>query len=157
FLPYVLGSLDVLLIGFTEWDPRRLDPHGQVLGWSRLQLDRRAVAALADALAPGLPASIVDRSHALTHGAAGALQAAFAAGSVLGPGTFGATVTEADNAQDLLCALSRRLLGNADRDALTSLAGAGRIGLWHPAMSRALGISASHRNEPWWLDLPEGW
>ena len=157
FLPHVLDSLDVMLIGFTEWDPRRLDPYGQVLGWSRLQLDRRSVAVLADAFAPGLPAAVVDRSHALTHGAAGALQAAFSAGSVLGPGTFGATVAEADNALDMLCALSRRLLRNADRNALISLAGASRLGLWHPAMARALGISASHRNEPWWLDLPEGW
>jgi DNA-binding SARP family transcriptional activator len=157
FLPHVLGSLDLLLIGFTEWDSRRLDPRGQVLGWSRLQLDRRAVAVLADALAPGLPTAVVDRCHAVTHGAAGALQAAFSAGAVLGPGIFTATVAEADNAQDVLCALGRRLLEKADQDALISLAGASRLGLWHPAMASALGISASHRSEPWWLDLPEGW
>jgi DNA-binding SARP family transcriptional activator len=157
FSTHMLGSLDVLLISFTEWDSRRLDPRGQVLGWSHLQLDRRAAAALADALAPGLPTAVVDRSHALTHGAAGALQAAFLAGTVLGPGLFGATVAEADNAQDMLCALGRRLLGNADQHALISLAGASRLGLWHPAMGSALGISATHRNEPWWLDLPEGW
>src|SRR5262249_27388629 len=38
FLPYLPGRLDVLLIGFAEWDGRRLGPHGQVLGPSHLQL-----------------------------------------------------------------------------------------------------------------------
>src|SRR5262249_4024762 len=54
FLPHLQGSLDVLLIGFKDWDPSRLEPHGQVLGRSRLQLDRRAVALLAEAFMPGL-------------------------------------------------------------------------------------------------------
>ena len=157
FMPHLPGSLDVLLIGFTEWDPRRLDPHGQVLGWSRLQLDRRAVALLAEALIPGLSAATLDRSFALAHGAAGALQAAFSAGAVLGPEVFCATMAGAGNAQDLLSALGRRLLGRADRHTLISLAGASRLGVWHPAMASALGVSTLHRNEPWWLDLAEGW
>jgi hypothetical protein len=76
FLAHLPDSLDVLLIGFTEWDTRRLDPHGQVLGWSRLQLDRRAVTLLAEAFMPGLSAATLDRSLALTHGARGALEAA---------------------------------------------------------------------------------
>jgi DNA-binding SARP family transcriptional activator len=157
FLPHLLGSLDVLLIGFTEWNPRRLDPYGQVLGSSRLQLDRCAVALLAEALTPGLPTAILDRSYALTRGAAGALQAAFSAGAVLGPEFFCATMAEAGNTQDLLNALGCRLLGGADRHTLISLAGASRLGVWHPGMANALGISTSHRSEPWWLDLPEGW
>jgi len=157
FLPHLQGGLDVLLIGFTEWDPRRLDPHGQVLGWSRLQLDRRAVALLAEASIPGLSAATLDRSFALTHGAAGALQAAFSAGAVLGPEVFCATMAGAGNAQDLLSALGHRLLGRADRHTLISLAGAIRLGVWHPAMASALGVSTLHRNEPWWLDLTEGW
>ena len=49
FLPHLQGTLDVLLVGFTEWNPWRLESHGQVLGRSRLQLDRRAVALLAEA------------------------------------------------------------------------------------------------------------
>ena len=77
FLPHLHRSLDVLLISFTEWDLRRLDPRGQVLGRSHLQLDRRAVTLLAEAFAPGLSAAILDRSLALTHGAAGASEAAF--------------------------------------------------------------------------------
>jgi DNA-binding SARP family transcriptional activator len=157
FLPYLQGGLDVLLIGFTEWDPQRLNPHGQVLGSSRLQLDRRAVTLLAEALMPGLSPAILDRSFALTHGAAGALQAAFSAGAVLGPHVFCATMAEAGNAQDLLSALGRRLLERADRHTLISLAGASRLGVWHPAMARALGVSSVHRREPWWLDLAEGW
>ena len=48
-------------------------------------------------------------------------------------------------------------LGRADRHSLISLAGARRLGVWHPAMARALGVSTLHRNEPWWLDLAEGW
>jgi DNA-binding SARP family transcriptional activator len=157
FLPHLPGSLDVLLIGFTEWDARRLDPHGQVLGWSRLQLDRRAVALLAEASVPGLSAAILDRSFDLTQGAAGALQAVFSAGAALGPEVFCATMARAGNAQDLLGALGRRLLGRADRNALIPLAGASRLGVWHPAMASALGVSTFHRNEPWWLDLAEGW
>lgn len=157
FLPHLQGRLDVLLIGFTEWDPRRLDPYGEVLGRSRLQLDRRAGALLAEAFVPGLSAAIFDRSFALTHGAAGALQAAFSAAAVLGPEAFCATMAGAGNAQDLLSALGRRLLDHADRHTLISLAGASRLGVWHPAMASALGVSALHRNEPWWLDLAEGW
>jgi DNA-binding SARP family transcriptional activator len=157
FLPHLQGGLDVLLISFTEWDPQRLDPHGQVLGWSRLQLDRRAVTLLAEAFAPGLSAAILDRSFALTHGAAGALEAAFSAGAILGPEVIRAAMARADNAQDLLSALGRRLLGRADRHSLISLAGASRLGVWHPAMARALGASTLHRSEPWWLDLGEGW
>ena len=150
-------ALDVLLISFTEWDPRRLDPHGQVLGWSHLQLDRPDVTLLAEAFAPGLSAAILDRSFALTHGAAGALEAAFSATAILGPEVLRAAMTKAGNAQDLLSALGRRLLGRADRHSLISLAGASRLGVWHPAMASALGISTLHRNEPWWLDLAEGW
>ena len=157
FLPHLQGSLNVLLIGFTEWDPRRLDPHGEVLGWSRLRLDRKAVTLLGETLIPGLAAATVDRSFALTHGAAGALQAAFSAGAVLGPEVFCATMAGARDAQALLCALGRHLLERADRNALISLAVASRLGVWHPAMASTLGISTLNRNEPWWLDLAEGW
>ena len=157
FLPHLQGALDVLLIGFTEWDPWRLEPHGQVLGRSRLQLDRRAVTLLAEAFMPGLSAAVLDQAFAVTHGAPGALQAAFSAGAVLGPGDFCAAMAGAGNAQDLLSALGRRLLGRSDRHTLISLAGARRLGVWHPAMARALGVSTLHRKEPWWLDLAEGW
>lgn len=157
FRPYLQRGLDVLLISFTEWDPRRLDPHGQVLGWSHLQLDRHAVTLLADAFAPVLSAAVLDQAFALTHGAAGALQAAFSAGAVLGPEVFRTAMARAGNAQDLLTALGRRLLGRADRHSLISLAGASRLGVWHPAMASALGVSTLHGNEPWWLDLAEGW
>jgi DNA-binding SARP family transcriptional activator len=157
FLPHLHGALDVLLIGFTEWDPWRLEPHGQVLGRPRLQLDRRAMALLAEAFMPGLSAAVLDQTFALTHGAPGALQAAFSAGAVLGMEVFCAAMAGAGNTQDLLSALGRRLLGRSDRHAHISLAGARRLGVWHPAMARALGVSALHRNEPWWLDLAEDW
>jgi DNA-binding SARP family transcriptional activator len=157
FLPHLQRGLDVLLISFTEWDPRRLDPCGQVLGWSHLRLDRRAVTLLAEAFTPGLSAAILDRSFALTHGAAGALEAAFSAAAILGPEVFRDAMARAGNAQDLVSALGRRLLGRADKHCLTSLAGASRLGVWHPAMASALGVSTLHRNEPWWLDLAEGW
>jgi len=157
FLPHLQGALDVLLIGFREWGPWRLEPHGQVLGRSRLQLDRRAVRPLAEAFMPGLSAAVLDQAFALTHGAPGALQAAFSAGAVLEPGVFCTAMEGAGNAQDLLSALGRCLLGCSDRHALICLAGARRLGVWHPAMARALGVSTLHRNEPWWLDLAEGW
>ena len=146
FLPHLHGSLDVLLISFTEWDPHRLDPHGQVLGWTHLQMDRRAVTFLAEAFAPGLSATLLDRSFALTHGAAGALEAALSAGATLGPEAFRATMAAAGNTLDLLSALGRRLLGHADPHTLISLACASRLGVWHPAMASVLGISMLHRN-----------
>jgi DNA-binding SARP family transcriptional activator len=157
FLPHLQRGVDVLLISFTEWDPRRLDPSGQVLGRSHLQLDRRAVTLLAEVFAPGLSATIRDRSFGLTHGAAGALEAAFSAIAILGPEAVRAAMARAGNAQDLLSALGRRLLGRADRHSLIALAGASRLGVWHPAMASALGVSTLRRNEPWWLDLAEGW
>jgi DNA-binding SARP family transcriptional activator len=157
FLPHLRRGFDVLLIGFAEWDPQRLDPHGQVLGRSRLQLDRQTVTLLAEAVIPGLPAAILDRSFALTHGAAGTSQAAFSAGAVLGPEVFCAAIAGAGNGQDLLSGLGRRLLERADRHTLISLAGASRLGVWHPSMASALGVSTVHRNEPWWLDLADGW
>jgi DNA-binding SARP family transcriptional activator len=157
FLPYLPGGLDVLLIGFTEWGGRRLDPHGQVLGRSRLRLDRRAMMLLAEASLPGLSGTTLDRSFALTCGGAGALQAAFSAGAVLGPEVFCAIMAGAASAQDLLSALGRRLLADADQQTLVSLAEASRLGVWHPAMASALGHPAICRDEPWWLDLAGGW
>lgn len=157
FLPYLPGSLDVLLIGFTEWDGRRLGPHGQVLGPSRLALDRRAVVVFAEASLPGLPTATLDRTFTLTCGAAGALQAAFAAGAVLGPEVFCAATAGAANRQELLGALCHRLLAGADESTLAALACASRLGVWHPAMATALGHSALERREPWWFDLAEGW
>ena len=107
-------DLDVLLIGFREWHARRLDPHGQVLGPSRLQLDWRAVALLAEVSLLGLSAAILKRTFALTSDAAGALQAAFSAGVVLGPEVFVAAAAGASSGRELLCALSRRMLARAD-------------------------------------------
>lgn len=157
FLPYLPGSLDVLLIGFREWDNRRLDPHSRVLGPSRLALDRRAVAVLAEACLPGLPTATLDRGFTLTRGAAGALQAVFAAGAVLGPEVFCAATERAADRQELLGTLGHRLLAGAEAHTLAALAGASRLGVWHPTMAAALGYSASERREPWWLDLAEGW
>jgi DNA-binding SARP family transcriptional activator len=157
FLPYLPGSLDILLIGFAEWGGRRLDPHGRVLGQSSLRLDRRAMALLAEASLPDLPAATLDRSFALSCGGAGALQAAFSAGSVLGPQVFCAVTAGVANAEDWLSALSRCLLARADEHTLISLAEASRLGVWHPAMASAVGHSAFYRSEPWWLDLAEGW
>jgi DNA-binding SARP family transcriptional activator len=157
FRPYSPERPDLLLIGFTEWDSRRLAPTGQVLGNSRLRLDRHSASLLAEALLPGLPAGTLDRSYALTRGGAGALQIALASGAALGPEIFCAVTAQAATGQDLLSALGRRLLSGADQHALISLAGASRLGVWHPAMASALGNPVIYRDEPWWLDLAEGW
>ncbi len=101
FLPNLAGSLNVMLVGFTDWDSRRLDPHGHVLGRRGLRLDRRSAALLAEALLPGLSAPMLDRCLALTCGGAGALQAAFSAGAALGPEVFCAVTAQAGNGQQL--------------------------------------------------------
>ena len=158
FLPLLARSdLHVLLIGFREWHARRLDPHAQVLGPSRLRLDMRAVALLAEASLLDLSAALLKRTFALTCGAAGAVQAAFSAGAVLGPEAFFAAAAGAASGRELVCALSRRMLTRASDHTLAALAGASRLGIWHADMATALGHSTLSRNEPWWLDLAEGW
>jgi DNA-binding SARP family transcriptional activator len=157
FPPHSPESPDLLLIGFKEWDSRRLAPHGQVLGQSRLRLDRHSAALLAEAFLPGLPDAALYRSYTLTRGGAGALQIALSAGAALGPEVFCAVTAQSPTGQDLLSALGRRLLSGADQHTLISLAGATRLGVWHPAMASALGSPATYGNEPWWLDLAEGW
>jgi DNA-binding SARP family transcriptional activator len=156
-MPCLQGDLDVLLIGFATWDSRRLKPHGEVLGPSALRLDRRAAALLADAFRLDLSAAMLDRSFALTNGAAGTLEAIFSAGAVLGPEPFSVATAHATSGKELLGALSRSLLAYADEGSLLALAGASRLGIWHPAMGTALGHPAIQRSDPWWLELAEGW
>jgi DNA-binding SARP family transcriptional activator len=156
-MPCLQGDLDVLLIGFATWDSRRLKPHGEVLGPSALRLDRRAAAPLAEAFRLDLSAAMLDRSFALTHGAAGALEAIFSAGAVLGPEAFSAATAHATSGKELLGALSRSLLAYADEGSLLALAGASRLGIWHPAMGTALGHPAMQLSDPWWLGLAEDW
>jgi DNA-binding SARP family transcriptional activator len=157
FLAVLPGNLDVLLIGFKEWDSRRLDPHGHVLGPSRLRLDRRSATLLAEASCPEMPPRTLDRSFALTRGAAGALQAAFSAGAVLGAEAFGAATARAATGHELLSALGRSLLSRADEHTMIALSSAGRLGIWHPGMATALGHPAVTRSEPWWVELTMGW
>jgi DNA-binding SARP family transcriptional activator len=156
-MPCLQGDLDVLLIGFAAWDSGRLKPHGEVLGPSALRLDRRAAALLADAFRLDLSAAMLDRSFALTHGAAGALEAIFSAGAVLGPEPFSTATAHATTGQELLGVLGRSLLAQADEGSLLALAGASRLGIWHPAMGTALGYPAMQLSDPWWLGLAEDW
>ena len=156
-MPCLQGDLDVLLIGFATWDSRRLKPHGEVLGPAALRLDRRAAALLAEAFRLDLSAAVLDRSFALTHGAAGALEATFSAGAVLGAEPFSAVTARATSGKEMLSALGRGLLARADEGTLLALAAASRLGIWHPAMGAVLGHPALQRSDPWWLDLAEDW
>lgn len=157
FVPLLPGNLDILLIGFKEWDSRRLDPYGHVLGASRLRLDRRSAALLAEAYCPEVPPHVLDRIFALTHGAVGTLQAAFSAGAVLGAEAFSAATARADTGHGLLSTLGHSLIARADEHSLIALSSASRLGLWHPSMATALGHSSVTRSEPWWLELTRGW
>jgi DNA-binding SARP family transcriptional activator len=157
FLPPLYGELSILLIGFADWPSQRLSPHGAVLGRSALRLHRHTAAVLAEAFHLDLPSGTLDRSLALTHGAAGAMKAVFSAGVLLGPDALRAVAGGATSGAELLQVLGRNLLAQADEDMLVALAGAIRIGTWHPIMGIALGHEAIQRREPWWLDLAEGW
>jgi DNA-binding SARP family transcriptional activator len=157
FVPLLPGNLDVLLIGFKEWDSRRLDPYGHVLGSSQLRLDRRSAALLAEASYPEMPPHTLDRSFALTRGAVGTLQAAFSAGAVLGAEAFSAATAKAVTGHGLLSTLGHSLIARADEHSLIALSSASRLGIWHPSMATALGHSAVTRSEPWWLELTRGW
>jgi hypothetical protein len=156
-VPLLPGNLDVLLIGFREWDSRRLYPYGEVLDSSRLRLDRRSAALLAEAYYPEMPPRTLDRSFALTRGAVGTLQAAFSAGAVLGAAAFSAATASATTSHGLLRSLGDCLIARADEHSLIALSSAGRLGIWHPSMATALGHSADIRSEPWWLELTRGW
>jgi len=155
--PALQGNLDILFIGFTEWNSRRLDSHGQVLGPRQLRLDQRSAALVAEVLCFDPPAEALARSFVLADGAAAALSAAYSAGAILGPETFALAVAGAMSAHELLQGLSRSLLARSNEDALTALAGASRLGVWHPGLAIALGNGAPKWDEPWWLDLSDGW
>jgi DNA-binding SARP family transcriptional activator len=157
FVPLLPGNLDVLLIGFKEWDSRRLDPYGHVLGSSRLRLDRRSAALLAESYYHEMPPHTLDRSFALARGAIGTLQAAFSAGAVLGAEAFSAATASAASGHGLLSTLGHGLIVRADQHSLIALSSASRLGIWHPSMATALGRPAVTRSEPWWLDLTHGW
>jgi DNA-binding SARP family transcriptional activator len=152
-LPALRNELDVLLISFREWDERRLAPHGEVVGPRQLRLDHDAFRA-AEAFLP--PASL-DRIAALTCGAAGAWHAALAAAAAIGPRACDRAVAAAANGAGLLDALARGMLADAGEDTRVALAGAVRLGVWHPGLGTVLGHSSVRWDLPWWIDLGEGW
>jgi DNA-binding SARP family transcriptional activator len=155
--PALQGNVDILFIGFTKWNSRRLDAHGQVLGPRQLRLDQRSAALAAEVLCFDPPTEAFARSFALARGAAAALGAAYSAGAVLGPEAFALAVAGAKSAPELLEGLCRSLLARSNEDTLTALAGATRLGVWHPGIGIALGNGAPRWDGPWWLDLSDGW
>lgn len=152
-LPALRDEFDVLLISFSEWDERRLAPLEEVVGPRRLRLDHDA-AAKPEAFLP--PASL-DRIAALTCRAAGAWHAALAAAAAIGPQACDRAVATAANRAGLLAALARGMLAGVGEDTRVALAGAVRLGVWHPGLGTVLGHSSVRWDLPWWLDLAEGW
>ena len=148
---------DVLLISGLEWGPQRLAPPGQMLGPRQLQLDRGAAALTAQSLGVNLPPAALSRIFAVTRGGAGALHAALRSRAVIGCGAFDAVAGAAASPAELLAGLARSMLARASADTRIALAGAIRLGVWHPSMGTALGHSTVPWDEPWWLDLPGGW
>src|SRR5262249_36723267 len=149
------NDLDVLLITGTERDGRRLAPHGQVLGPRQLRLDHGAAVLAARALGVDLPRESIGRLVAVTAGAAGACHAApsaaGAAGALHAAGATGAT------GAGLLARLGRSMLARESDGSRAALAGAVRLGAWHPDLGSALGLGAAGWDAPWWLDLDGGW
>ncbi len=155
-LPALPHEIDVLLISGMEWDDR-LAPHGQVLGPRQLRLDHDAAALAAQALEVNLPLASLGRIAAVTAGAAGAWHAALSAAAATGREAFDAAVATAASGGGLLTGLARSMLAQASEDTRMALAGAARLGVWHPALGTALGHPAVRWDEPWWLDLDHGW
>jgi DNA-binding SARP family transcriptional activator len=156
-LPALQENLDILLISWTEWDWRRLGHRGLVLGPRQLRLDPGAAALVAETLHVSLSQAALSRTMAVTGGAAGALRAALSASAATGREAFDAAVAAAVSGADLLARLGRSMLVQASEDTLIALAGALRLGVWHPTMGTALGHSSVRWDENWWLDLTEGW
>jgi DNA-binding SARP family transcriptional activator len=156
-LPALQENLDILLISYTDWDRRRLGPHALVLGPRQLRLDPSAAALVADTLHVSLSQAALRRMVAITGGAAGASRAALSASAVTGREAFAAAVAAAPSGTELLARLGRGMLVRASEDTRIALAGALRLGVWHPSMGTALGHSSVRWDEDWWLDLSEGW
>src|SRR5215469_15565787 len=53
--------------------------------------------------------------------------------------------------------LGRSMLARESDGSRAALAGAVRLGLWHPRLGSALGLGEAGWDAPWWLDLDEGW
>jgi DNA-binding SARP family transcriptional activator len=154
-LPALRNELDVLLISGTEWDDRRLAPHGQVLGPGQLRLDHRAAVLAARARGVDLSPESIGRLVTVTAGAAGACHAALSAAGAADD--FDAAVATARSGAGLLARLGRSVLARESDDSRAALAGAIRLGTWHPGLGSALGLAAAGCDAPWWLDLDEGW
>lgn len=149
------NELDVLLITGTERDGRRLAPHGQVLGPRQLRLDHGAAVLAARALGVDLPRESIGRLVAVTAGAAGACHAALSAAGAADD--FDAAVATAATGAGLLARLGRSMLARESDGSRAALAGAVRLGAWHPDLGSALGLGAAGWDAPWWLDLDGGW
>ncbi len=156
-LPALRDEVDVLLISGTEWNDRRLAPHGQVLGPRQLRLDRGAAGLAAQALKVDLPPASLGRLVAVTAGAAGAVHAALSAAAATGCEDFDAAVAAAASGTALLAGLGRDMLARASEDTRIALAGAVRLGVWHPGLGTALRHDVVRWDEPWWIELDEGW
>jgi len=154
-LPALRNELDVLLISGTERDGRPLAPHGQVLGPRQLRLDHGAAALAARARGLDLPLESLGRLVTVTAGAAGACHAALSAAGAADD--FDAAVATAGTGAGLLARLGRSMLARESDDSRAALAGAVRLGVWHPSLDSALGLAAAGCDAPWWLDLDEGW
>ncbi len=156
-VPALRENLDILLISGTEWDQRRLAPDGLILGPRQLRLDPSAAALVAETLHVSLSHAVLSRIVAITGGAAGALRATLSASAVTGCEAFDAAVAAAASGAELLTKLGRSMLVRTSEDTRIALAGALRLGVWHPSMGTALGHSSVRWDENWWLDLTEGW
>jgi DNA-binding SARP family transcriptional activator len=156
-LPALRDNIDVLLISGAEWDRRRLAPDGQVLGRRQLEVDPGTAGLVSQALGLNLPSAVLSRIVAVTAGAAGTLHAALSARAVTGCEAFDAAVASAPSGAGLLAGLGRSMLAGAGQDTRIALAGASRLGVWHPSMGTALGHSTVRWDQPWWLDLAGGW
>src|SRR5215469_1122538 len=154
-LPALRNELDVLLISDTTWDGQRLAPHGQVLGPRQLRLDHCAAVLTARARGADLPPETIGRLVTVTAGAAGACHAALSAAGAADD--FDAAVATAASGAGLLARLGRSMLTRESDASRAALAGAVRLGAWHPGLGSALGLDEAGWDAPWWLDLDEGW
>jgi DNA-binding SARP family transcriptional activator len=154
-LPALRNELDVLLISGTERYGPRLVPYAQVLGPRQLRLDQSAAVLAARARGVELLPESLGRLVTLTAGAAGACHAALSAAGAADD--FDAAVATAGTGAGLLARLGRTMLARERDDSRAALAGAVRLGVWHPGLGSALGLGAAGWDAPWWLDLDQGW
>lgn len=157
-LPALPEGFSLTLIGSSGEPPLDLPKGTCHLSEHDLRLKPSAADSLAQLLDLKLPQALVRRVLTLTDGRAVALVGLGLAGAALGPATITRIAERAGDADDLFARLTQSWLALHDAPTRQSLALTLRLGLGHPALTKAaLGGAVPAVDDPWLQPLSDGW